>query len=42
MSTRCNIIIKDGAERIPTIPEREVWLKDYEAREKARREALKR
>ena len=29
-------------EHIPTIPEREAWIKDYEAREKARREALKR
>ena len=29
-------------EHIPTIPERESWLKDYEAREKARREAIKR
>ena len=29
-------------EHIHTIPEREAWLKDYEAREKARREAIKR
>lgn len=29
MSTRCNIIIKDGAERI-TYEERNACLKDYE------------
>ena len=36
------IFRRDHLEHIPTIQEREAWLKDYEAREKARREALKR
>lgn len=36
------IFRRDHLEHIPTIQERDAWIKDYEARQAARREALKR